>query len=174
MTFKYFLFIFSKNGIKRDKVGNLLIGSYRAKLDRSGRLKIPEKFRIALEEEYGKDIVITSLTGEAVQIYPLPVWQELTGITTEGAIHLKPTVRNFMIRVNRLGNQSELDSKGRILITQSLREKVGLNDEVEVIGLTNHLEVWDKSVLDEKLDEKPLTDEDFEIISELKRQGQPE
>lgn len=160
--------------MKREKMGNLLIGSYRARLDRSGRLKIPEKFRLAIEEEYGKDIVITSYTGEAIQIYPLPVWQKLTGITTEGALYLKPSIRNFHRHVNRYGNHYEIDPKGRVLISQALRERAKLNEEVEVIGLSNHLEVWDKDILDEKLEARPLTDEDFEIISELKPKGKPE
>jgi len=160
-----------RNGPKWDKTGKMLIGSYKARLDKSGRIKIPEKFRIAIEEEYGKDLFITSLTEDSCQIYPLTVWQELTGITSEGALHLKPIVRNFMIRVNRLGSKYEIDSKGRVLISPSIREKAKLEEEVEVIGLSNHLEVWNKKTLDEKLKEKPLTDEDFEIISELEPKG---
>lgn len=148
-------------------MGNSLIGSYAARFDQSGRIKIPEKFRSAIEEEYGKELFITSLTDEAVQIYPLSVWEELTGIASEGALHLKPTVRKFMLRVNRKGIKYRIDSKGRILITQSLREKAKLEDEVEIIGLSNHLEVWNKNILDETLEGKPLTDEDFENISEL-------
>jgi len=58
-------------------LGNILIGSYTARFDKSGRIKIPEKFRIAIEEKYGKDVFITSLTDESVQIYPLPVWESL-------------------------------------------------------------------------------------------------
>lgn len=152
-------------------MGNSIIGSFRAKLDKSGRIKIPEKFRTAIEKEYGNELFITSLTDESIQIYPLSEWEELTGIATEGAFHLKPTVRNFMIRVNRLGTKYKIDSKGRVLISQALREKAKLNEEVEVIGLSNHLEVWNREILDKKLKEKPLTDEDFEIISELKFQG---
>lgn len=152
-------------------MGNSLIGSYSARFDRSGRIKIPEKFRSTIEEEYGKELFITSLTDEAVQIYPLPVWEELTGIASEGALHLKPTVRKFMLRVNRKGIKYQIDSKGRILITQSLRERAKLEDEVEVIGLSNHLEIWNKNILDETLEGKPLTDEDFENISELLPQG---
>lgn len=148
-------------------MGNSLIGSYTAKFDRSGRIKIPEKFRVAIEEEYGKELFITSLTDEAVQIYPLSVWLKLTDITTEGALHLKPTVRKFMLRVNRKGIKYQIDSKGRVLINQSLRERAKLNDEVEIIGLSNHLEIWNKDMLDETLEEKPLTSEDFESISEL-------
>ena len=155
-------------------MGNFLIGSYRARLDKSGRLKIPEKFRLALEEKYGKDVVITSLKGESVQVYPLPVWQKIADITTEGTLPLKPAVKEFHLHMNRFGNHYEIDSKGRVLISPDLRERAKLNEEVEVIGLSNYLEIWDKDILDKKLEERPLTDEDFEVISELKPKGKPE
>jgi MraZ protein len=152
----------------------MLIGNYTAKIDKSGRIKIPEKFRAAIVEEYGTDVFITSLTDEAVQIYPLSVWESLTGVAKEGVIHLRQDVRRFMLRVNRRGAKHEIDSKGRVLITQTLRGKANLADEVEVVGLNNHLEVWNGKLLDEKLEQKPLTDEDFEKISSLIPRGKPE
>ncbi|MCK4263491.1 MAG: hypothetical protein KAW19_07175 [Candidatus Aminicenantes bacterium] len=148
-------------------MGNTLIGSSPARFDKSGRIKIPEKFRIAIEEEYGKELFITSLTDEAIQIYPLPVWNSLTGIAGEGAYHFRPSIRKLLIRVNSKGMKYRIDSKGRVLINQVLREKAKLEDEVEVIGLSNHLEIWNKTVLEEMLEEGPLTDEDFENIAEL-------
>lgn len=151
-------------------MGNTLIGSYAARFDKSGRIKIPERFRAAIEEEYGKELFITSLTDEAVQIYPLPVWNSLTGIAGEGAYHFKPAIRRLLIRVNSKGTRYQIDSKGRILINQLLREKAQLEDEVEIIGLSNHLEIWNKAMLEETLGEKPLTDEDFENIAELMSQ----
>ena len=169
----YYLPYIWENGTKRDKMGNFLLGSYTVRLDKSGRIKIPEKFRISLEEEYGKEIFITSLTDESVQVYPLSVWEELSGVSGEGALHLQPTVRKFMLRVNRKGNHYSIDSKGRILISQTLREKAKLEDEVEVIGLSNHLEIWNKHKLDGTLEEKPLTNEDFEKIAELMPRGKP-
>jgi len=152
----------------------MLIGNYTARVDKGGRIKIPEKFRATIEQDYGKDVFITSLTDEAVQIYPLSVWEELTGIAREGALHLRPDVRMFMLRVNRKGARHEIDPKGRVLITQALRLKAGFQDEVEVIGLNSHLEVWNKDRLDEKLEQKPLTDEDFEKIAGLIRGGKAE
>ncbi len=152
-------------------MGNLLIGSYAARFDKSGRIKIPEKFRTAIEEEHGKELFITSLTDEAVQIYPLPVWNSLTGIAGEGAYHFKPSIRRLLIRVNSKGTKYQIDSKGRVLINQTLREKARLEEEVEVIGLSNHLEIWNKAQLDEMLGEKPLTDDDFESIAELMSQN---
>ncbi len=155
-------------------MGNVLIGSYSAKVDKAGRIKVPERFRAAIEEEFGKEVFITSMTDEAVQIYPLSAWLKLTGIADEGGLHLRPEVRNFMLRVNRKGMRSEIDLKGRVLISQGLREKIGLKEEVEVIGLSNHLEIWDKSRLDEKLEKAPLTDEDFVRIAELMPHGKKE
>jgi len=155
-------------------MGNYLIGSYTARLDKSGRIKIPEKFRAAIEEQYGREIFITSLTDESIHIYPLPVWEKLAGITEEGLTHLKPDVRMFMLRVNLKGAQYEIDSKGRVLISQAMKEKAKLEDEVEVIGLNNHLEIWSKNIINKMLDQNPLTDEDFEHIAELKTNGKRE
>lgn len=155
-------------------MGFELIGSCRAKLDKSGRIKIPEKFRAAIEEQYGKELFITCLTDEAVQLYPLSVWVKLTGIANEGALHLRADVRNFLLRVNRMGTKNEIDPKGRVLINQALREKAKLEGEVQVLGFTNHLEIWNKEMLDEKLAKSPLTDQDFANIAQLAPQGKPE
>ena len=149
-------------------MGNYLIGSYTARFDKSGRIKIPAKFLDAILDKYGKEVFITSLTDQSVQIYPLPRWEKLTGITDEGLIQLKPQVRNFMLRVNVKGSYYEIDSKGRVLISQTLKEKTNLGTEVEVVGLNDHLEIWNKELLGGIIDENPLTDEDFNQISELK------
>jgi len=154
-------------------MGNYLIGSYTARIDKGGRIKIPEKFRAAIEEEYGKEVFITSLTDTAVQIYPLPVWLNLAGISKQGLLQLKPDLRMFMLHVNRKGTYYEIDSKGRILISQSLKDKAHLDTEVEVIGLNDHLEIWSKKSLDNILDQNPLTEENFERISDL-RSGREE
>ncbi|MGB9905783.1 MAG: division/cell wall cluster transcriptional repressor MraZ [Candidatus Saccharicenans sp.] len=152
----------------------LLIGSYTARLDGSGRLKIPEKFRDIIEQSYGQDVFITSLTDEAVQIYPLAVWEQMTSMANEGALNLRPDVRRFLLRVNLKGSHHQIDAKGRVLISQSLREKARLNTEVEVIGLNNHLEIWNKEVLESVIEKRPLSEEDFENIARLVPRGKTE
>ena len=72
------------------------------------------------------------------------------------------------------GSHHQIDAKGRILINQTLREKARLNTEVEVIGLNNHLEIWNKDVLNSVIEGKPLTDEDFESIARLVPRGKTE
>ncbi len=149
-------------------MGNYLIGSYTVRFDRSGRIKIPAKFQETILEKYGKEVFITSLTDQSVQIYPLSRWEKLTGLADKGLLQLKPQVRSFMLRVNLKGSHYEIDSKGRVLISQALKKKANLGDEVEVIGLNDHLEIWNKQALEEMIEQNPLTDEDFNQISELK------
>ena len=102
-----------------------LNGSYTARFDASGRFKIPEKFRETIEAVFGKELFITSLSDESIQIYPLSVWEEMVGIASEGALHLRPDVRKFMLRVNRKGSTHEIDPKGRVLISPVLRRRPG-------------------------------------------------
>jgi len=155
-------------------MADVLIGNYQARFDASGRIKIPQKFRDVVERTYGQELFITSLTDESVHIYPLPVWLAMTGAASEGALHLRPDVRRFMLRVNRNGAPHEIDSKGRVLINQALRDRARLQDEVEVLGMTDHMEVWNKEALDIVLSEKPLSDEDFMNLARLVPRGKTE
>ena len=120
-----------------------------------------------MEDRYGKEVFITSLTNESVQIYPWPIWEQMTGFTTQGLLQLKPELRRFKLHVNRKGSHQEIDSKGRILISQELRNKASLDGEVEIVGLDNHIEIWNLTLLDQTLDENPLLDHDFERLSKL-------
>ena len=155
-------------------MGNLLIGSYKAKLDKGGRIKIPEKFRTAIEEQFGKGLFITSLEDDFVQIFPLSAWERMMKPPAEDARYPDPDIQEFNRKANLLGNQSEIDSKGRVLISPSIRERAGLQAEVQVIGVNDYLEVWDRGRLDEKMAKKPLTYEDFKKITKLMSDRKPE
>ena len=50
----------------------MLRGSYSAKIDGKGRLKIPNAFRALVEDQRGETgLYITSLSGDSVRIYPM-------------------------------------------------------------------------------------------------------
>ena len=52
----------------------MLRGNLYTKIDDKGRLKIPTAFRALIAEKYGEALNVTSVTGESVRIYPMPVW----------------------------------------------------------------------------------------------------
>ena len=55
----------------------VLRGNAPAKIDDKGRLKVPNGFRALVQQAYGREVFVTSLSGESVRIYPMPVWQEV-------------------------------------------------------------------------------------------------
>ena len=55
----------------------MLRGNYPAKIDDKGRLKLPASFRTLVYDAHGAGLYITSLSGESVRVYPMPVWQAL-------------------------------------------------------------------------------------------------
>ena len=77
-------------------------GNFSAKIDDKGRLKIPNAFRVLVEDQYGSQLFITSLSGESVRIYPMPVW-----IMIESKLGRVPSTHparlKFFDRVNFFG-----------------------------------------------------------------------
>ena len=47
----------------------VLRGNAPAKIDDKGRLKVPNGFRALVQQSYGREVFVTSLTGESVRIY---------------------------------------------------------------------------------------------------------
>ena len=65
----------------------VLRGNAPAKIDDKGRLKVPNGFRALVQQMYGREVFVTSLSGESVRIYPMPVWQEVEQKLGHDALH---------------------------------------------------------------------------------------
>ena len=55
----------------------MLRGNHPARVDDKGRLKVPNGFRVLIEQQYGQELFVTSVTGEYVRVYPMAVWLEI-------------------------------------------------------------------------------------------------
>ena len=77
----------------------MLRGNAPATIDDKGRLKVPATFRTEIEDSWGSDFYVTSLTGESVRIYPLPVWQEIEERLAK-LPSFNPTKKKFLDRAN--------------------------------------------------------------------------
>ena len=144
----------------------MLRGNYAAKIDDKGRLKIPNAFRTLVEGQHGKEVFVTSLTGEYVRIYPMPVWaaleEKLAGVPSTLPARLK-----FFDRVNYFGQAAEFDLQGRVLIHPRLRDSAGMSGEVDVFGQYAWLDVWNHERFVSKLHNEPYTDDDARALSEF-------
>ncbi len=143
----------------------MLWGSYPAKVDEKYRLKIPAKFRRDLAGDGDGSYFVTSDDGRCAQIYPLPVWQRIAEKFKE-APRMEPAKLKFQKFTSYYGLLTSMDSQGRILIPQFLREDAQIAGEVLVIGKTDYLEVWNIETIRKNLKDEPLTDADRERLAE--------
>jgi transcriptional regulator MraZ len=140
-------------------------GNAPARIDDKGRLKVPNAFRSLLESKYGRELFVTSLSGEFARIYPMPVWLEIE--QKLGAMpSTDPAKLRFLDRVNYFGLVADLDLQGRVLIPLRLRESASMAGAVDVLGQYNWLDVWNHDRLETRLKREPFSDQDARSLSE--------
>ena len=144
----------------------MLRGNYSARIDDKGRLKIPNAFRELVHEQHGTALYVTSLRGDSVRIYPMPVWLDLEQRLAR-VPSTDPARNRFLDRMNYFGQVSEFDSQGRVLIPPRLRESAGMSGEVDVLGQIGYLDVWNHERLAARMHSDPFTDDDAKRLAEF-------
>ena len=141
-------------------------GNAPARIDDKGRLKVPNAFRTLLESKYGRELFLTSLTGEYVRIYPMPVWLEVESrLAAMPSTH--PSRLRYLDRINYFGQAAELDVQGRAIIPIRLRESATMSGDVDVLGQYNYLDVWNHDRFLTKLQRDAFTDDDARALAEF-------
>jgi MraZ protein len=141
-------------------------GSYQARIDEKGRLKVPSGFRALIEESFGRQLFVTSLKGDHVWLYPMPTWDELERKLGAIGVLRDPMAQRFLRLTNHYGQAAEMDNQGRILIHPRLRKAADTNGEVEVVGNVDHIQIWNSErmaakVEEDKAEQDKLTDADW-------------
>ena len=144
----------------------MLRGNTTARIDDKGRLKIPNAFRGLIEGQHGADVFVTSLTGEYVRVYPMPVWLALEEkMSRVPSTH--PARTKFFDRVNYFGQTAAFDAQGRVVIHQRLRDSAGMTGDVDVFGQYEYLDVWNHERFFARLQQDPFTDDDAKALAEF-------
>jgi len=120
-------------------------------LDAKGRMAMPTRYRDRLQERCGGQVVVTVDRDHCLLVYPLPEWEEI-----ERKLVRLPSLNKQARRLQRLlighATESQLDSNGRVLLSQPLREFAGLQRHAVLIGQGNKFELWDEQVWNERRD----------------------
>ncbi len=121
------------------KSGAMLIGEYKYNLDDKKRLTMPSKFRAVL----GKKAIVTKGIDGCLFMYSEKAWKELAEKIAKLPFS-QSNARSFS-RIMLAGAMDVLiDSNGRILIPDYLKEYAKLDKKVVVAGLYNKIEIWDE------------------------------
>ena len=117
----------------------MLIGEYTHRIDPKKRLAIPAKFR----KEIGDNAVLTRGLDNCLFLFPIKEWQTFAEKLAKLPLGQQDS-RSF-IRIMLAGaTEVELDSLGRILIPDYLKNYANLKKQVVVAGLFSRCEIWDE------------------------------
>jgi transcriptional regulator MraZ len=114
-------------------------GQHEHSLDAKDRLTIPARFRAALDE----GVVLLEELDPCVSIYPVARYGELTERFLGTLNPLSREGRMMKRRFHGRSRDETLDSAGRVRIPRHLIDHAGLEGPCMVIGVDDHLEVWD-------------------------------
>ena len=118
----------------------MLIGEFQTKLGEKNRSAAPKKFR----EEIGGSCVVTQGYEKCLVMVSLQQWESLIK-----ELDSKPFTDSVLRDTARFliggATEVEMDSQGRFVIPQNLREYAGLKEELVFLGLYRWVEIWDKA-----------------------------
>ncbi len=141
-----------------------LRGSAETTVDEKGRFKVPSVFRAPIEETFGPEFFLTSISGVDVLIFPMPVWNALEEkLAAMPAIHRAKA--KFQERFNTYGQVARMDAQGRLLVPSLLREVSALEGDALVLGQTDHLKLVDRTKHLKSLRTATVTDEDYDELA---------
>lgn len=127
---------------------NYLYGYRVHKLDTKSRVAIPAHMRGRLGEEFVASLGL----GDFVALYPQDQWEALLEKVQNSKLsgEKKKTLSMYLIAS---ADKMSLDSQGRILLSDRLKNKVNLAGEKEavVFGNINHIEIWNSAMFEEQV-----------------------
>ncbi len=131
----------------------LLTGTYLRTLDDKLRIPLPKPLRDALGAKSPQWLYVAPGTDSSLTLYT----EEYLAQLAERLRQSSPTqveVRAFNRLFYAQAQRAEIDSQSRIRIPAELAQMANLQREAVLLGVSDHLELWDKSRWDAYLAEK--------------------
>jgi MraZ protein len=116
----------------------VFLGEYQHSVDEKGRVVMPAKFRRGLDD----GVVVTKGQEHCLYVFPAARWEEeVTRLSRLPRTNRRN--RNYTRSLFGGASDQELDRQGRIQVPAPLRAYAGLDKDVVVVGVADHVEIWD-------------------------------
>jgi MraZ protein len=112
-------------------------GQYTHSIDAKGRVAIPARFRLPLEE----GAVAVKWAENCIGLYPRSAYEQLAEKLASLPLS-DERGRKFARFVFGNSFDVEADAQGRILLALPLRDWAGLVGEAVMVGARDHVEIW--------------------------------
>ncbi|MFK7812084.1 MAG: division/cell wall cluster transcriptional repressor MraZ, partial [Maribacter sp.] len=145
------MYIFELLKQSRPILNNFFYGTYDCKADAKGRVMLPSLLRNQMNAVLNEGFVIKqSMTSNCLELYPISAWMAEMEQINQKSRHDDEVV-DFKRKFTAGLRPVEVDATGRLLISKSLIETVGITKEVKVAALGNYIEIWDRPSYDEAI-----------------------
>ena len=138
-------------------------GSEKYTIDSKGRLKLPARMLRALSSEAEGTFILTFGRGGCVFAYPKDEWEgiekKLLAVNQFAEQDLF-FLRRYLMNATEL----QLDSQQRLTIPQKYLKYASIENEVQILGVLDHIEFWNPANADTYLFSRG--EEEFDDISE--------
>jgi MraZ protein len=126
-------------------------GKYNYSVDDKGRVSIPAKLRKNLSEAANNSFVATRGLDGCIFLYPSDVWEKRESDMAATLNVYVPENRMFMRLLLEYANDVGLDKQSRIMLPQELLTYAGITGSVLVVGLSDHIELWNPELYAQKV-----------------------
>ena len=117
----------------------MLIGEYTHSIDDKNRLSLPAKFRALM----GKKVVVTPGLDQCLFVFTQKEWSKIEEKLSQSSLGQADN-RGFNRFMFAGAVEAEVDTIGRILIPDFLRDRANLKNKVVVIGVSSRVEIWNE------------------------------
>jgi MraZ protein len=120
----------------------LLTGEYQHVIDNKSRVMISNKLRNQIDiDEHGSDFYLVLGANGILCLYPQKYFERIAfAVAPNGSA---PDEAVAFERLSfALASRVELDNQGRLLLNDNLRKRAGLNDQITLVGVRDHIELW--------------------------------
>ena len=125
-------------------------GSYEHAIDHKGRISIPARFRRQLSGDAEETFVILRGLESCIALYPSDEFRRLDE-RLRGRSFSDENNRRYQRMMLFDSRDETLDAQGRIALPPRLIAHAKLDKDVLIVGLLDHLEVWNPELFESYL-----------------------
>ena len=121
-------------------------GQYSTTLDEKGRMMLPSKLRSQVPLE---SLILTKSVDRCLWLFPVDHWEKLVEGLREKKSLFSDQYQMIYRRLIAPAEEIFIDKSGRIKLLPSLMKSVGLARDCSLIGMDDHIEIWDERIYEE-------------------------
>ncbi len=126
----------------------MFLGKYSPNITSGNRIALPKKHR----EQITEDAVVLSKGFEkCILVYDLSDWSERVERQVDNLAEEGVKRSDLERYLYTSAAEASIDSQGRVVIPSDLKEYADIDGETAVIGVGDHVEIWDAEVWKEHL-----------------------